>query len=98
MKANTSIVKHIHTFNAHLKQLLVRGLPVPNDEAIIMLMRSLPHNFHSFLCFLTRQPRLTLQTLITDLIQEDTFIKDPSPTLENTTTLYVGKKSFNKIR
>ena len=96
MKENTSVVKHIHNFRAHLEPLLVAGLPIPNDEAIIMLMKSLPQNYQSFICSLRRQAGLTLQTLITDLIQEEIFIKDMSSTSDNTSTFYVGKKIFNK--
>ena len=96
MKDNASIVKHIHHFSAHLEQLSAAGSPVPDDEAIIMLMRSLPQNYQPFIRSLRRQPGLTLQTLITDLIQEETFIKDSSPTSENTSALYVGRKNFNK--
>ena len=81
MKENTSVVKHIHNFRAHLEQLQAVRSPIAGDEAIIMLMRSLPQNYQSFIRSLHRQARLTLQTLITDLIQDETFIKDMSSTL-----------------
>ena len=98
MKDNTSIVKHIHNFRAHLEQLLATGSPLPDDEAAIMLMRRLPQNYQPFIRSLRRQAGLTLQTLITDLIQEETFIQDTSSTSKNKSALYVGKKNFNKSK
>lgn len=96
MKENISVVKHIHTFRAHLEQLSAAGSTLLDDEAIIMLMRSFPQTYQSFIRSLRRQVGLTLQTLITDLIQEETFIKDMSSTSNNNSALYVGKKSFDK--
>ena len=98
MQDNTNIVKHIHNFRAHLEQLQVAGSPIPDNEAVIMLMRSHPQTYQPFIHSLRRQVGLTLQTIVTHLIQEETFIKDTSPTSENKSALYVGKKNFNKSK
>lgn len=81
-----------------LKKLQAAGAPLPDDEAVIMLMRSLPHSYQSFIRSLRGQAGLTLQTLITDLMQEETFISDANSTSENTSALFVGKKFYNKNR
>jgi len=59
-----------------------------------MLLTSLPQSYLSFIHSLQRQPQITLQSLITNLIQEETFIKDTSSTFKNTSALYVEKR-FN---
>jgi len=95
MRENDSVTKHIHTFRAHLEQLLVAGSAVPDDEAILTLMRSLPPSYKSFINSLRRQLGITLQSLITDLIQEEMLMKNMSLTSNGTSALYVEKKFSN---
>ena len=40
MKESNSVRKHISTFRAYLQQLAAAGSQVPDDEAILTLMRS----------------------------------------------------------
>ena len=94
MKENESVTKHIHVFRSHLEQLSATGCPTQDDEAILTLMRSLPPSYRSFISSLRRQPGITLQSLITDLIQEETLMKDMNLNMDNTSALYVGKKHF----
>lgn len=68
MHNNTNILKHIHNFIAHLKQLQAAESPIPDDEVVNILMKSLPQHYQPFICSLQRQVGLTLQTLITNLI------------------------------
>lgn len=49
MKENSSVVKHIHNFKAHLEQLLATGSTLEDSEAVIILMRSLPQDYQSFI-------------------------------------------------
>jgi len=42
-----------------------------------------------------RKLGITLQSLITDLIQEETLMKNMSLTFDSTSILYVGKKVSN---
>jgi len=60
MRENTSVVKHIYNFRTHLEQLLVALSKIPDDEAVIILMRSLPQNYQFFICSLRRQVGITL--------------------------------------
>ena len=87
MKENESVTKHIHVFRSHMEQLLVAGCPTQDDEAILTLMRSLPPSYRSFISSLRRQPGITLQSLITDLIQEETLMKDMNLNMDNTSAL-----------
>jgi len=53
MKENSSAVKHIHNFKAHLEQLLTTGSTLEDSEAVIILMRTESSSrlsiFYSFL-------------------------------------------------
>ena len=99
MQDNANIIKHIHNFRAHLEQLQAAGSPLLDDEAVIMLMRSLPQNYQPFIRSLQRQELgLTLQTLITDLIQKETFIKDTSPTSEKNQHSMLERRISTKAR
>lgn len=93
MKENESVVKHVHTFKAHLEQLLAAGCPMSDDETIFTLIRSLPPIYRTFVSSLRRHSGVTLQSLITVLMQKETLMKDINLTVENTAALYVQKKS-----
>jgi hypothetical protein len=58
-----------------LAQLVARGVPMPNDETL-NLMKNMPWNYRTFINSLKKQPNFILQTLIIDLIQEETLMKD----------------------
>jgi hypothetical protein len=98
MKENESIIKHVHNFKSCLQQLLAARLTVQDDQAILTLMRSLPSSYTTFICSYMKQQGITLQSLITDLIQEETLMKDIGSTSENTSALYVGKKFCNNSK
>jgi hypothetical protein len=72
---------------------MVAVCPVADDEAILTVMRSLPPSYRSFVSSLRRQPGYTLQSLITNLIQEETVMKDLSLSTysENASALYMRK-------
>jgi hypothetical protein len=95
MRQSDSVTKHVHLFQTNLHQLDVIGAIVPNDETIICLMRSMPPSYRTFISSLRRQPNLTLQSLIIDLIQKETLMKDMNLHNESSLALYVGKK-FSK--
>ncbi len=59
----------------NLAQLVARGVPMPNDETL-NLMKNMPWNYRTFINSLKKQPNFILQTLIIDLIQEETLMKD----------------------
>jgi hypothetical protein len=72
---------------------------MPDDETIICLMRSsMPPSYRTFISSLRRQPNLTLQSLIIDLIQKETLMKDMNLHNESSLALYLGKKysKYNK--
>jgi len=92
MKENESIIKHIHNFKSYLQQLLATRLTIQDDEAILTSMRSLPPSYTSFIHSYKRQQGITLQSLIIDLIQEKTLIKDIGSTLENASIFFFERK------
>jgi len=71
---------------------------VLDDEAIICLVRSMPPSYRTFISSLRRQPNLTLQSLIIELNQKETLMKDTNLHNESSLALYVGKKysKYNK--
>ena len=54
MRENDSVTKHIHVFRAHLEQLFAAGAAVPDDEAVLTLMRSIPPSYRMFISSLRR--------------------------------------------
>jgi hypothetical protein len=92
MRGSDSVAKHVHLFRTNLHQLTIIGATVLNDETIICLMRSVPPSFRTFISSLRRQPNLTLQSLIIDLIQKETLMKDMNLHNESSLALYVGEK------
>jgi hypothetical protein len=69
MREGDNVTKHIHNFKSLLEQLSVTSAPI-SDEAILSLMRNMPLSFHNLISSMQRVPNLTLQSLITDLLQE----------------------------
>jgi hypothetical protein len=64
MKENKIITKHIHVFQTLLEQL-------SNDEIVLSLMRSMIFRYRNLISSLKRKPNITLQSLIIDLMQEE---------------------------
>ncbi len=64
-------------FQAILEQLSTVDAPVPNDEGVLSFMKSMRARYQTFISLgLRRQPNLTLESLINDLIQEKNFMKN----------------------
>jgi len=55
------------------------GSPVDDENNVTSLMKSMPMNYRSLLVALKGQANMTLQTFITNLLQEETLMKNPSP-------------------
>jgi hypothetical protein len=68
MKESDSVKKHIHIFRAHLEHLLIVGTTILDDKIVLTLMRNMPPSCQTFINSLKRQPTLTLQYLIKELI------------------------------
>ena len=98
MKESDNVTKHVHLFRSHLENLAAAGCPVGDEEAILALMRSLPPSYRIFISSLRRQPGITLQSLITDLIQEETLMKDMNWNNENQSALYTKRKFYNNSK
>ncbi len=60
--------------STNLAQLVAIG--VQNDETLLSLMKNMPWSYRTFISSLKKQPNFALQTLIIDLIQEETLMKD----------------------
>jgi hypothetical protein len=58
----------------------------------------MPPSYRTFISSLRRQPNLTLESLIIDLIQKETLMKDMNLHNVSSLALYVGKKysKYNK--
>jgi hypothetical protein len=55
MRESNSVTKHIHLFQVILKQLILHGSLVDDDDdAILSLMRSMPNSYKHFLSTLKR--------------------------------------------
>ena len=68
------VTKHIYTFRSLLDQLSAVGAPLSDKDYVIALMQSMPSKFCNFLVSIRGQ-NLTLKTLMTYLIQEETMLK-----------------------
>jgi hypothetical protein len=76
MKESGNVTKHIHLFRAYLHEVTTTSAAMLFDEEIICIMKSMPPSYETFISSLMRQPNLTLQSLITNLIQEKTLMKE----------------------
>ena len=90
MKDNDSMIKHIHTFRSLLDQLSAAGSPMSNEDAVLALMRSMPSSYRNFLISIRGQT-LTLQVLITYLLQEETMLKNLDQGSSSSTSAYAIK-------
>jgi hypothetical protein len=96
MKETNNVTKHVHLFQANLHQLIVTSVTVFNDETIICFTRSMPPNCRTFISALRRQLHRTLQSLITNLIQKETLMKDMN--LHNERINYLCKEEIFKVQ
>ncbi len=55
------------------------GSLVDDENNVKSLMKSMPMSYRGLLVALKGQANMTLQTLITNLLQEETLMKNPSP-------------------
>jgi len=69
LEEGDNVTKHIHGFRSLLEQLSIVGAQAQDDEVIFSLMRSLPSNFWIFISFIGWQFNLTLQYVITVLLE-----------------------------
>jgi hypothetical protein len=76
MKPNDNMKNHIRKFRSLIQQLVAAGNQLFDEDAIHALMESVSSKYHMFVSSLKRQPNLTLQSLIPDLIQEEIFMND----------------------
>jgi len=68
MGENESVTKHIHIFMSLLEELFATASLVTHEDDVFSLMRHMPINYRTFINSLRRQPNLTLQSLITNLV------------------------------
>ena len=95
MKESDSVTKHVHLFRSYLENLAAARCSIADEEAILALIQSLPPSYRIFISSLRRQLSITLQSLITDLIQEETLMKDMNWNNENQLALYTKRKFYN---
>jgi hypothetical protein len=74
MKVNENVTKHMHNFKSLFEQLFIAKNPMKDEEIMFTLMRNMSPSYQSFLISIKGQT-LTLQTLITYLIQEEFLLK-----------------------
>jgi hypothetical protein len=94
MREGESVVKHIQSFQSLLKQLTIVSAPITNDDVILSLMQNMPLSYRTFRTSMRRQPTITLQSLITYLLQEKGILKNLTHTIHSMLTLYVGKGPY----
>ena len=85
MKENESMTKHLHTFRTLLDQLSTASSPMSDEDAVLALMRSMPPSYRNFLISIRGQT-LSLQTLITYLLQEEMMIKNLDNVIESSSS------------
>ncbi len=76
----------------NLAQLVAIGVPMQNSEMLLSLMKNMPWSYRTFISSLKKQPNFTLQTLIIDLIQEETLMKDMHSNDDDGSILITKKK------
>lgn len=85
MKENENMTKHT-------EQLSTIGSLLLNDEDVNTQYAS---KLQKFISSMHRQQPLSLQSLITYLIQEETLMKSLNSSTYRMSTVYVGKRNFN---
>ncbi len=68
MCENESVTKHIHIFMSLLEELFAIASLVTNEDDVFSLMKHMPINYRTYISSLRRQPNLTFQSLITNLV------------------------------
>ena len=82
MKDNESMIRHLHTFRILLDQLSAAGSPMSDEDVVLALVRSMLLSYKNFLISIQGQT-LSLQTLITYLLQEEMMIKNLDNVIES---------------
>lgn len=75
---------HLAKFISLIQEMAATNTIIDNDEQIITLMRSMARNFKTFFFSIKTQTNLTIENLMTFLLQEDTlknFNRDPPTSL-----------------
>ncbi len=85
LKMKENVTKHVHNFKSFFKQLSMGKNLMKNEKVVLALMRNMPPSYQSFLVSIRGQT-LTLQTLITYLIQEETLLKSLDNNVEAMTS------------
>jgi hypothetical protein len=96
IKPNDNITNHIHKFRSLIQQLVVAENQFSDEDAIHALMESVSSKYHMFVSSLRRQPNLSLQSLIPDLIQEEIFMNgmnSQQSTIDPQSVLYTYKQN-----
>lgn len=89
MKEGESVTKHVHQFKTLVDQLSAAGVNTSDEDQFLALMRSMPNSFRPMLTSLRGQSNLTLQKVITYLLQEEKMLKDQRS--EPSTALFVAR-------
>ncbi len=58
----------------------------------------MPQSYRNFIKSMLNQQRLSLQSLITDLIQEETLMKSLNSSIASISALYVGKRNLGETK
>jgi hypothetical protein len=75
-----------------MEQFLTRSATISNDEIILVLTNNTFPCYEIFISSLRRQPNLTLKFLMTNLIQEETLMKNLYIQLQITHEFFVEEK------
>ncbi|CAM6097570.1 unnamed protein product [Calypogeia fissa] len=98
MREGDSVIEHIHSFNKLRDELSAAGLEVSDQWAMFMFMGSMPRSYQPFLTFLTMKTVLSLQEVIKQVLQEETFrrLKGQNQEAEHSTTLIARRGAVPK--
>jgi len=92
------MTSHIHKFRSiDLQQLVAARNQLSNEDAIHVLMESVYPKYCTLVTSLRRQPNLSLQSLILDLIQEEIFMNDMTSqhnSIDSQSALNTHKRNF----
>lgn len=75
LKEGDSLTQDIQTFHASIGQLMSLWIIKSDKDTKLSLMRNMPSSYRTFLTAFRENHNLTLQKLITYLIQEETIMK-----------------------
>lgn len=93
MQEHENMTKQIYVYQTILEQLAATRAHVLDDKIASSLMKSVPNSYRTFISSLRRQAYLRLQSLITNLIQEENLNKNINTIEKITSALYARKKN-----